>query len=178
MLNSIGDTSDNFQVFKQIQLINLNRLSNDEKYDLSLAEEAYLQGIAESTSPMRAYARSILALNDIHYPIERQNYLRSSGMKNKSDSDEDELIHIYPNPVIENELTIVMNENLDVSEYVIHAQLYSLDGRSLLRKKLDNHQTILELELPKGSYILSIDSQEKNTRSKKVLTRETVVITE
>ena len=56
--------------FREIQLINLQRLQAPASFQLNKEQENYLQSVAESASPIRGYARGILGLlkNRRYYP--------------------------------------------------------------------------------------------------------------
>jgi len=66
----VGDVTDT--QFRDIQLINLQRLQNPANFELSAAQEAYLNSVADGYSPIRGYARGILGLlkDRVYFPDE------------------------------------------------------------------------------------------------------------
>lgn len=62
LLNSFPSQTTDEQWFKQIQTINLARLQTPDSYILSEQNEQFLNGIIESNSTVRSYAKSLMAV--------------------------------------------------------------------------------------------------------------------
>ncbi len=61
-LSQLPIQSDEDVKFRDVQIINLQRLQAPGTFQLSPAQESFLSSVAESTSPVRGYARGILGL--------------------------------------------------------------------------------------------------------------------
>ena len=61
-LNQLAVQNDEDIKFRDVQSINLQRLQNQGTFQISVAQEAVLNSVAESNSPVRGFARGILGL--------------------------------------------------------------------------------------------------------------------
>lgn len=69
--NALPFTTQDEQWFRDIMQVNLQRLQNIETYALSSSQETTLYTIADSESPYRSYARSLLALlKEERFPLD------------------------------------------------------------------------------------------------------------
>lgn len=128
-LASLPTTTTQELEFVQIQTINLARLQSDKMYGLNAQDEAFLLGVANSDSPMRAYAKSILALDGTHLPIELLNYPRGSRSQMEIERNIQRLV-VLPNPSDGRILNLrVSNASVDENWQI---QILAMDGRIIL----------------------------------------------
>lgn len=78
-LNTLPQTTQDEKWFVQVQQINIQRLQNEETFQLSTQQDSLLNQVADSESPVRGYARAILMLlKDKHYESEHPLVERSA----------------------------------------------------------------------------------------------------
>lgn len=154
--------------FRDIQLINLQRLQSPIGFELSAAQEAYLNSVAESYSPIRGFARGMLSLlkdrvyfpDEYDIPRERSNSAASAatdGLKIHPVPTSDQLFLTWP----------TLPESADAE-----IQVFDLLGTQRLSQTVGTEQIshILNVtNLPNGVYILTVNKKGKVIRRTKFM---------
>lgn len=146
--------------FREIQLINLQRLQNPTGFELSAAQEAYLNSVADGYSPIRGYARGILGLlkDRVYYPDEYDISEERSSLTVRGGID---ALKIYPVPA--SDQLVVTWPTLPESA---NAQILIFDllGRQHFSQSIGAKETNRVLgvaNLPEGVYFLVISDKGK-----------------
>lgn len=146
--------------FRDIQLINLQRLQNPMGFELSATQEAYLNSVADGYSPIRGYARGILGLlkDRVYFPDEydfpeERNITAERVVK--------ETLKVYPIPTSDRLIVTwpALPESADAQ-----IQVFDLLGRQHLSQVLGAKETNRVLgvaNLPEGVYFLVISDKGK-----------------
>ena len=146
--------------FRDIQLINLQRLQSPTGFELSTAQEAYLNSVADGYSPIRGYARGILGLlkDRVYFPDEYDiTEERTSPIERVAM----EALKVYPVPASD-QLGVswpTLQEGSDAQ-----LQVFDLLGRSHLSVSLGAKETTRTLNvanLPEGVYFLIVSDKGK-----------------
>ena len=129
-LNSLVPLDDNQAAFKNVQMINLDRLTNDgQEYSLANSDRIILIDIVNANIPSSGYARSLLALlTGEELPIVLPEIDRSENRNTESFS---KSITLSPNPAKES--ISINNTNLNELVTVI---IRNLNGQELLNKQI------------------------------------------
>jgi|GEM_PF-844998 len=146
--------------FRDIQLINLQRLQNPMGFELSATQEAYLNSVADGYSPIRGYARGILGLlkDRVYFPDE---YDIAEERNRQIEHFATETLKVYPVPASD-QLVVVwptLPERADAQ-----LQVFDLLGRSYLNASLGTKETTRTLHvanLPEGVYFLIVSDKGK-----------------
>jgi Secretion system C-terminal sorting domain len=139
--------------FRDIQMINLQRLQNSNNFVLTLEQEAFLNTIADGTSPIRGYARGILALlkGNRYYPDPIDITLeRGAESERKSTLN----LSIYPNPAFD-QLSVTL-PHLDTEAEIKITDCFGQTKQLLRVTPNDITQIIPVKRLSSGIYFLSI----------------------
>jgi hypothetical protein len=146
--------------FRDIQLINVQRLQNPTGFELSAAQEAYLNSVADGYSPIRGYARGILGLlkDRVYFPDE---YEIPEARSSRIESSTAYALKVYPVPA--SDLLVVTWPALPESADA-QIQVFDLLGRQYLSQSVGAKETrqVLGLaNLPEGVYFLAISDKGK-----------------
>ena len=146
--------------FRDIQLINLQRLQNPTGFELSAAQEAYLNSVADGYSPIRGYARGILGLlkDRVYFPDE---YEILDERSNPTERITTEALKVYPVPASD-QLVVTwpsLSESTDAQ-----IQVFDLLGRPHLSQSVgarESNRVLGVVNLPEGVYFLVISDKGK-----------------
>lgn len=146
--------------FRDIQLINLQRLQNPTNFELSAAQEAYLNGVADGYSPIRGYARGILGLlkDRVYFPDE---YAFTEERNSPIERVATEIMRVYPVPASD-QLVVTwptLPESADAQ-----LQVFDLLGRSQLSESIgakETTRTFSVANMPQGVYFLVVSDKGK-----------------
>lgn len=146
--------------FRDIQLINLQRLQNPTGFELSAAQEAYLNSVADGYSPIRGYARGILGLlkDRVYFPDEYEIIEERSSLTERVATD---VLKIYPIPASD-QLVVTWPTLPESSDAQI--QVFDLLGRQHISQAIGAKETNRVLgvaNLPEGVYFLVISDKGK-----------------
>lgn len=146
--------------FRDIQLINIQRLQNLATFQLSATQETYLNTVAESTSPVRGYARGILGLlkDRRFYP---EAYELGEERSTPAEAIAQESIKLYPVPAT-NSLVVVWPPLQ--SDAITTLQVFDMLGRSLILERSginDTQRTLNTSQLSDGVYYLVISDKDR-----------------
>jgi hypothetical protein len=174
-LNQLPVQSDEDLQFRDVQIINLQRLQNLGTFQLSISQEAYLNSVAESTSPVRGYAQAILGLlkDRRFYPVE----LNPGGGYSIPGSQEIALkptqttaeFRVFPVPA--NGAITVSWPSLP-TESIASLLVYDMYGRQQINEPIAPPQTERRLDtgsLPVGVYLLVISDRGKTVHQTKII---------
>ena len=145
--------------FRDIQLINLQRLQSPAGFELSTAQEAYLNSVADSYSPIRGYARGILGLlkDQVYFPDE---YDIAEERSNPAERISTEALKVYPVPAADQLIVTwpVLPENADAQ-----IQVFDLLGKQHLSQSIgtETSRVLGMANLPEGVYFLVISDKDK-----------------
>jgi hypothetical protein len=122
--------------FRDIQLINLQRLQNPIGFELSATQEAYLNSVADGYSPVRGYARGILGLlkDRVYFPDEYEIMEERSSPTGHIATD---VLKIYPVPASD-QLVVAwpdLPESADAQIRIFDLWADSTSPRQLAQKK-------------------------------------------
>ncbi len=153
VLNRLSTSTQEEEWFRDMQLVNLERLSNPEIFELNTAEEDLLFDIANSELPIRGFARSLLSflLDETFEPIfdiPGRNISTSENIHLNLKSQSHFIIS--PNPA--NDFTRISCEIPDNSKFDF--ELYDLSGKLLLKKEYTSSEKIDIKNLKSGFYII------------------------
>lgn len=147
--------------FRDIQLINLQRLQNPTAFELSAEQEAYLNSVADGYSPIRGYARGILGLlkDRVYFPDEYDIILeeRSSPTERVATGG----LKIYPVPTSD-QLVLTWPTLPESADAQI--QVVDLLGRQHLSQPIgakEVNRVLGVANLPEGVYFLVIRDKGK-----------------
>jgi Pregnancy-associated plasma protein-A/Secretion system C-terminal sorting domain len=160
LLNQLPTVEVTDVQFRDIQLINLQRLQNLSGFELSVTQEAYLNSVADGYSPIRGYARGILGLlkDRVYFPDEYEimeerslpiEYLSTETLKVYPVPASDQLVANWP----------TLPESADAQ-----LQVFDLLGRQHLSQAIGARETNRVLgvaNLPEGVYFLVISNTGK-----------------
>ncbi len=154
----IDDVTD--AQFRDIQLINLQRLQNPLGFTLSSEQEVFLNSVADGFSPIRGYARGILGLlkDYVYYPDE---YTFSEERIRPIEPVATDRLKAYPIPA--SDKLIVTWPSLQESNDA-QIQIFDLLGRLLLSTSLDSKETARILQVTNlidGNYFLIVSNKGK-----------------
>jgi len=146
--------------FRDIQLINLQRLQNPTGFELSAVQEAYLNSVADGFSPIRGYARGILGLlkDRVYYPDE---YDITEERSNPVERIATGVLKVYPVPA-RDQLVVTWPTLPEGSDAQL--QVFDLLGRSQLSESLiakETTRTFNVANLPEGVYFLVVSDKGK-----------------
>jgi hypothetical protein len=146
--------------FQEIQKINIQRLLNSDKFQLSFAQETYLNQVAESASPVRGFARGILGLlKDRRFYPESYEFGKDRGFSAKPTSKED--IKLYPVPANQSLVVTWPSMQTDGS---FTLQIIDILGRNRFQEDIsatESHYNLDVNQLPNGIYCLVIGNKDK-----------------
>ncbi|MDX1911111.1 MAG: hypothetical protein SFV22_06490, partial [Saprospiraceae bacterium] len=166
-LNQLPIQNNDDATFRDIQLINLQRLQNLGSFQLSATQDSFLTLVAESSSPIRGYAQSILALlkdrrfypdniaSGEGYIIPEQPSLMEKSIQTGT------TIRVFPVPA--NTLLTVIWPSLPV-ESDARILVYDILGQQQIDEPIasnETHQMLETGELPIGVYFLIISDRGK-----------------
>lgn len=153
-LNTLPQTTQDETWFVQVQQINIQRLQNEETFQLSAQQESLLNQVADSESPVRSYARAILMLlKDKHYESEHPLVERSAQPTGKVEPDAEPATKwtVAPNPANH---SVRIDFGRETSEDAV-LTLTDIHGRIMLQ--LDIPKVIIATietgGLPEGIYM-------------------------
>jgi hypothetical protein len=159
-LNQLPIQNDADTQFRDVQLINIQRLQNPATFQLSAAQEAQLAMVAESSSPVRGYARGILGLlKDRRFYPEAYEFGEERSISAKPTVKED--IQLFPVPAA-NSLAVSWPPMQPGSNPDL--QVFDVLGRSCAYEDIstDDSQHLLNVsQLPNGVYFLIISDKGK-----------------
>jgi hypothetical protein len=166
-LNQLPIQNDEDTKFRDVQLINLQRLQSPGTFQLSAAQELVLNTVAEGTSPVRGYARGILGLlkDRRFYP----DTVNTGGMysiptvagKLDQGTKNTDLFRIFPVPA-----SMMLNVAWPAlaAESDAHLLVYDIFGRQQINEPIlpfENLHTLETERLPAGMYFLLIQDKGK-----------------
>ncbi len=156
-LNNTVSSSLEEQNFLAVQQINLNYLSNIREFALSEPDQNFLYAVGTSPGPLNGYARAlyeVLTGNRIEVDIPEFTVERSEQAQTAMERQAH--IYSYPNPVQNNQHTLVFDEPLGIQDY--SATLLDATGKTLRNWQLNGkNQFVLTLEnVPQGIYLLQV----------------------
>jgi len=148
--------------FRDVQLINLQRLQNPDSFQLSEAEDSFLNLVAESNSAIRGYARGILGiLKDQHFYPDSIGTIGESPKPIISDvlTQDAGFFRLFPVPA-----NRVLNVSLPKLLNVSNIQLLIIDvyGKQHINKQISPFETQISLgttQLSPGVYWLVISAE-------------------
>lgn len=137
--------------FVQVQQINLQRLSATQVFHLSASQESLLYQVALSVSPVRGYARGLIALLKGEYIMDEDPEDEIGLPEERSLEVLKPLYNLFPNPADE-----VLTLEYPNTHLFAEIQLLDLFGNPVLRQQLDNSGNFRfsTASLPTGIYIL------------------------
>lgn len=158
ILNQLPIEDETDEQFRDIQLINLQRLQNPRAFNLSSENELLLNSIADGYSPVRGYARGILGLlkDKVYYPDE---YSFPEGQERNIDAAKTQALGAFPVPA--SDQIIVTWPPMESRSQL---QVFDLFGRCHITELLvpkDGTRTIDLGTLPNGVYVVVIKDQDK-----------------
>jgi subtilisin family serine protease len=153
LLSTLPQTTQDETWFVQTQEINLERLRNEGTFQLSAQQEALLDEVAESNSPIRGHARAILMLlkdkrYELDHPlIERSARQPQAGQENKASAE----WVIAPNPA---NGSVHIDFGKETAEDAI-LMLFDVHGRLILKMDIASmaSTTVDTKALPEGIYM-------------------------
>ena len=163
-LNQLSIQNDEDTKFRNIQLINLQRLQNPGTFQLSAGQEASLNSVAESTSPIRGYARGILGLlkDRRFYPDELDfGGERSSRPTAPGNLTQNAALRVFPVPA---STTLSVSWPPLPAESEARLLVYDIYGQQQVSEKIalfENQRTLETAHLPIGVYFLVVSDQGK-----------------
>lgn len=165
-LNQLPVQNDADVQFRDVQIINMQRLQNPVNFQLSAAQETYLNTVAESASPVRGYARGILGLlKDRRFYPEAYEIAEERNSVIKPIAREG--IKLFPVPA-SNSLVVAWPPLQ--TDGNITLQIFDMLGRASILERIGNTDTQHTLDisqLPDGVYFLVItDKGEQVHRAK------------
>ncbi len=140
--------------FVQIQQINLQRLSTTSQFILSTSQEALLYQVALSYSPIRGYARGLLALLKGERIMDEDPEDANSGQEERTTDNLTPQFSLFPNPA-NDVITVKYPYSIAPAQLI----LYDRFGRLVNTSFLDASGSIMLsiAGLPTGVYALSIE---------------------
>jgi secreted trypsin-like serine protease len=157
------EKEEDFQ-FKEIQMINIKRLQNPSVFKLTAEEETYLDKVAQSSTPVRGYARGILGIlkDNRYYPEKFEKGEQRSNPEFNFKNIENPSLKISPNPA--NNQVLVSWPNWDKSTEA-YLQVFDIFGRAKINDKIFSNETQRNFDIsqfPNGIYLLKINSKGKS----------------
>jgi hypothetical protein len=151
--------------FREIQLINLQRLQAPASFQLDKEQEKYLLSVAESASPIRGYARGILGLlkNRRYYPEVFDLTKPPIPTERTQRTAPNTSTHLALSPVPANGTLWAAWPELPTDD-AAQLRIYDLLGTTRIHAPITPQQTQKEIDisqLPNGIYFLVIISQGK-----------------
>ena len=161
-LNQLAIEDNEDIEFRDVQLINIQRLQNLDSFQLTIEQEAMLNSVAESNSPVRGFARGILGiLKDRRFYPDTINLGGGSSSQPGSSYRKAALVNIFPVPA---------NSEISVSWPILHADsgarllVYDIYGRLQIQEHilpLETDRILKTGQLPDGVYFLIISDDGK-----------------
>lgn len=171
VLQSIGPHFE-AEEFVEIQKVNLDYIQSSTGYNLSLGDSIMLDDIARSPSPNRGYARGLMyLLHDLRYYDDEETH-KENGTKqveSKSTPIAEELLIVYPNPMLSSEL--VLSGDLVRSGGTV--VIYDSAGNIVLKETVNKGASgvyKLNLALHHGLFFVHLRHGDK-TQSAKLIVR-------
>lgn len=160
LLNQLPTEDVTDAQFRDIQLINLQRLQNPFGFELSAEQEAYLNSVADGYSPIRGYARGILGLlkDRVYFPDEYEITEERSSPTGRVATD---VLKIYPVPASD-QLVVTWPTLPESADAQI--QVFDLLGRQHLSQPIgakEINRVLGVANLPEGVYFLVIRDKGK-----------------
>lgn len=147
--------------FRQLQLINIQRLKAPESFELAPDQEIFLNSIADGNSPIRGYARGILGiLQGLRYYPEDIDLEEDRTTLANIDRVEEEF-RVFPVPA-DNTLTITWPSFSNNAKGKI--QIFDMLGRlhyEEIIQLFENRRSIETSRLPAGIYFAVISDNER-----------------
>ena len=155
VLNTMAQNTIDEQNYVWIQAVNLQRLAASETFELSDSQYNRLKNIAESESATRSGARGLLALlKNERFPVglpgASQFFMVQQPQSGLINNDK---YQSYPNP---SQAEVHLKFPVLAKEEGFFLQLISVNGKSVLKKQLDNtgSYSFNTQDFPEGVYFL------------------------
>jgi len=168
-LNTLPQTTQDETWFVQVQQINIQRLQNEETFQLSSQQEVLLNEMADSESPVRGYARAILMLlKDKHYECEHPLVERSVSSPKGGNPDDVPATKwtVAPNPANH---SLRIDFGRETAEDAV-LTLSDIHGRSILKMDIPYMvgATIDTKAFPEGIYLAVLMEHGKPTGQSRI----------
>jgi hypothetical protein len=173
-LNQLPIQSYEDAQFRDVQIINIQRLQNLGTFQLSVGQETYLNSVAESTSPVRGYAQAILGLlkDRRFYPEDLNSGSEYSmpGLQGEAGKPAQNTAEFRVYPVPASSAITISWPSLP-AESDANLLVYDIYGRQQINEPIAPHESERRLEtgwLPVGVYFLVISDRGKSVHQTKI----------